>query len=251
MELNLGRVKGTYFYTGSADSDVAISEQLEGAGKVALADDLYLTTTNGNLYKYATTGRSLSWQLVGNLKGNKGDAFQINKVYNSITEMNANYANDNVPIGGFVVIETGNVEDEDNAKIYVKGQSNYEYLTDLSGSKGIQGPASVFNPEISTSTGQAGSAATASLIGSGTTENPFKFVISIPKGDTGSKGNSGDNGYTFTPSVDTSGNLSWTKTQGAGGSVPPTVNIKGPQGERGATPSLSINENGELIATFE
>ena len=57
-----------------------------------------------------------------------------------------------------------------------------------------------------------------------------------PKGDTGAQGPAGSDGadgYTFTPSVDSSGNLSWSKAQGPGGSVPATVNIKGPQGEQG------------------
>ena len=39
--------------------------------------------------------------------------------------------------GGFVVINTGNVEDEDNAKLFYKGTAKYEYLTDLSGAQGI------------------------------------------------------------------------------------------------------------------
>lgn len=53
------------------------------------------------------------------------------------------------------------------------------------------------------------------------------------KGDQGPQGNAGANGYTFTPSVATNGDLSWTKAQGSGGSVPATVNIKGPQGIQG------------------
>ena len=64
-------------------------------------------------------------------------------------------------------------------------------------------------------------------------------------GVDGNNGNNGNDGYTFTPSVDTSGNLSWTKTQGAGGSVPPTVNIKGPQGNAGT--SYSIEWDGTTL----
>lgn len=61
--------------------------------------------------------------------------------------------------------------------------------------------------------------------------------IKGPKGDTGAPGSdgaqgaAGQDGTTFTPSVDASGNLSWTND---GGKVnPETVNIKGPQGEQG------------------
>ena len=50
-------------------------------------------------------------------QGPKGDPFTISKVYDSVAAMNAGYATDGVPIGGFVLIDTGNVEDEDNAKL--------------------------------------------------------------------------------------------------------------------------------------
>lgn len=73
-------------------------------------------------------------------KGEKGDAFSISKVYESVSAMNAGYATDEVPSGGFVVIDTGSVEDEDNAKLYYKGTNSYVYLTDLSGATGLQGP---------------------------------------------------------------------------------------------------------------
>lgn len=73
-------------------------------------------------------------------KGEKGDPFSIAKVYTSVAEMNSGYATDGVLQGGFVVINTGNVEDEDNAKLFYKGTSKYEYLTDLSGAQGMTGP---------------------------------------------------------------------------------------------------------------
>ena len=46
-------------------------------------------------------------------------------------------------------------------------------------------------------------------------------------------GGSGENGATFTPSVDDSGNLSWTNDKGLPN--PDPVNIKGPKGDTGAT----------------
>lgn len=55
-----------------------------------------------------------------------------------------------------------------------------------------------------------------------------------PKGDTGANGTNGKDGAdgaTFTPSVDSAGNLSWTNNKGL--SNPPTVNIKGPKGDSG------------------
>lgn len=73
-------------------------------------------------------------------QGPQGKPFSIAKVYQSINAMHAGYATDGVEIGGFVVIETGNVDDEDNARLYIKGNYAYEYVTDLSGMQGMQGP---------------------------------------------------------------------------------------------------------------
>lgn len=80
-------------------------------------------------------------------KGDKGDPFSVSKVYASIDEMNAGYATDGVPVGGFVVITTGDVDDEDNAKVYCKGDTAYEYITDMSGAQGIQGPQGEQGPQ--------------------------------------------------------------------------------------------------------
>ena len=38
------------------------------------------------------------------------------------------------------MIDTGNVNDVDNAKLYVKGKTAYAYITDLSGATGMTGP---------------------------------------------------------------------------------------------------------------
>lgn len=80
-------------------------------------------------------------------KGDKGDPFAISKVYSSIGAMNAGFASDGVPEGGFVVIETGNVDDEDNAKLFIKTSTRYEFLTDLSGSQGMRGPQGEQGPQ--------------------------------------------------------------------------------------------------------
>ena len=73
-------------------------------------------------------------------KGDKGDPSAIAKTFPSVEAMNAGFATDGVKEGQFVLIDTGNVEDEDNAKLYVKGQSSYTYITDLSGATGMTGP---------------------------------------------------------------------------------------------------------------
>lgn len=49
--------------------------------------------------------------------------------------------------------------------------------------------------------------------------------------ESGSGGGSGENGATFTPAVDSAGNLSWTNDKGL--ENPATVNIKGAKGDPG------------------
>lgn len=74
------------------------------------------------------------------VKGEKGDPFSIAKTFPSVSEMNSGFATDGVKEGQFVIIDTGNVEDVDNAKLYVKGSEAYTYITDLSGATGMKGP---------------------------------------------------------------------------------------------------------------
>ena len=71
-------------------------------------------------------------------KGDNGEPFAIYEEYASIAAMEADAAN--VPKGKFVII-TSTVEDPDNAKLYVKGDSTFNFVTDMSGAQGIQGPA--------------------------------------------------------------------------------------------------------------
>lgn len=72
-------------------------------------------------------------------KGDPGEPFAIKKTYASVSAMNAGFASDGVKQGQFVLINTGNVNDVDNAKLYVKGSKQYDFITDLSGSAGIKG----------------------------------------------------------------------------------------------------------------
>lgn len=56
--------------------------------------------------------------------------------------------------------------------------------------------------------------------------------IQGPQGPKGDDGYVGDDGATFTPTVDSDGNLSWTNNKGLPN--PDTVNIKGPKGDSGS-----------------
>lgn len=86
-------------------------------------------------------------QGVQGAKGDKGDPFSIKKIYASVAAMNADFSGTDTSTGDFVLINTGNVEDEDNAKLYVKGESAFTFVTDLSGAAGIQGPQGEQGPQ--------------------------------------------------------------------------------------------------------
>lgn len=68
-----------------------------------------------------------------------GKGFTISKSYPSIAAMEADHDNPDVGIGEFVIISTGDTEDPDEAKLYNKLVDGWQYLTDLSGSQGVQG----------------------------------------------------------------------------------------------------------------
>ena len=69
--------------------------------------------------------------------GPQGEAFKIKKTYSSKEEMLADF--ENMEIGDYVMI-TSNIEVEDNAKLYSKGETEWVFITDFSGATGIQGP---------------------------------------------------------------------------------------------------------------
>lgn len=90
-------------------------------------------------------------------QGAKGDLVTIAKTYRSVAAMNAGFATDTVKEGQLVIIDTGNVNDADNAKLYVKGKTAYTYIADLSGATGIQGPQGVQGQQgVRGETGPAG-----------------------------------------------------------------------------------------------
>ena len=141
-------------------------------------------------------------------KGEKGDPFRVAKTYASVEEMNAGYASDGVPVGQFVMITTGNVNDEDNAKLYVKGETEYEFVTDLSGAQGIKGDkgdqgekgdkGDQGDPGPAGADGEDGQSAyelwKAQPGNESKTEEEFLASLKGEKGDKGDKGDQGEKG---------------------------------------------------------
>ena len=308
--INLGRVKGSMWYTGTADSAADIASAISGAGYTPVSMDLYLNVSNGNIYQYVPSSNVLTWTLKGNIKGAKGDPFAVAKTYASVAAMNAGYATDGVKQGQFVIVETGNVDDEENARLYVKGAKSYEFITDLSGAQGIKGDTGEKGAKgdqgakgdkgekgdtgaaagfattmgVTVKTLAAGSEAVVTVepdTSTPSTAKKFNFTFSIPqgaKGDTGSQGAKGETGAKGDTGAAAGFGTPKASATALGAGVAPTVTVttsgdatekvftftfgipkgdkgdKGTTGDKGAdgkTPTLSINANGELIATFE
>ena len=117
-----------------------------------------------------------------------GKAFQIKKVFSSVSAMNATDVN-TFAENDFILINTANVEDEDNAKLYVvalneRGQKFYSYLVDMSGFRGFTGKTPQFLiGNVTTLAEDANATASVSASGTDTNGNPvYKLNLGIPKG---------------------------------------------------------------------
>lgn len=117
-----------------------------------------------------------------------GKAFQIKKVFASVSAMNATDVN-TFAENDFILINTANVEDEDNAKLYVvalneQGRKFYSYLVDMSGFRGFTGKTPQFLiGNVTTLAEDAEATASVSASGTDTNGNPvYKLNLGIPKG---------------------------------------------------------------------
>lgn len=108
-----------------------------------------------------------------------GDAFTIVKAYPSIQAMEDDYNNPEVKTGQFVMIDTGDVENEEDSRLYLKGDTEWKFISDLSGAQGIQGLSAY---QVAVQHGFEG------------TEAEWLISLKGEKGETGPKGDKGDTG---------------------------------------------------------
>lgn len=173
----------------------------------------------------------------------KGDGFSVKKVYPSIPAMNADLDNPDIKEGDFVLINTNDVEDPDNAQLYTRTETGFNFLVDMSGPIGFTGKT----PQFSIGNVSKGDEPVASLSpdGTDTDGNPqYKLNIVLPQGDTGKVGPvgpvgpegkqgpigpKGDTGAAFTYDMFTPEQLALLV-----GPVGP-IGSQGPKGDTGAT----------------
>ena len=151
-------------------------------------------------------------QGIQGIQGITGLAFTIAKTYVSVAALTADTAPTNIVSGQFALINTSNVEDADNSKLYLWNGSIYIFQNDLSGTAGIQG--------ITGSTGAQGTQGTQGIQG--------LQGITGAQGITGSTGAQGTVGTTG--STGTTGATGGTGAQGTIG-----TSVTGAQGAQGTT----------------
>lgn len=133
-----------------------------------------------------------------------------------------------------------------------KGDKGDKGDTGAAGANGTNGVSVSSVKQTTTSTADGGTNVVTVTLSNGTTS-----TFSVKNGSKGSNGTNGTNGKdgadgedgaTFTPSVDSAGNLSWSNDKGLAN--PPTVNIKGPKGDAGEGGGSSGGGGVETITLF-
>lgn len=159
-----------------------------------------------------------------------GDAFTIVKTYPSIQAMEDDYNNPEVKTGQFVMIDTGDVENEEDSRLYLKGDTEWKFISDLSGAQGIQGLSAY---QVAVQHGFEG------------TEAEWLISLKGEKGETGPKGDKGDTGEKgATGERGPQGLQGERGLQGVQGEKG-EQGIQGPVGPKGDTGS-GLNIKGEL-----
>lgn len=121
-------------------------------------------------------------------RGPDGKAFHIEKTFPSVKEMNDSQGKD-FEDGDFALI-SNNVNDPDNAKLYVWDGKQFNFATDMSGAQGIQGPAgpAATIHVTKTYTVPAGQPPVFKAIPKG--DGNFDIEVGLPQGVAGKDGHS-------------------------------------------------------------
>ena len=157
-----------------------------------------------------------------------GDAFVIVKTYPSIQAMQDDYNNPEVTIGQFVMIDTGNVENEEDSRLYLKGNTEWKFISDLSGAQGIQGLSAY---QVAVQHGFEG------------TEDEWLISLKGEKGETGPKGEQGEQGI-----QGIQGPQGEPGPQGPKGDTGSGLNIKGELDSESQLPQEGVSGDAWLIA---
>lgn len=134
---------GNKWYTGNKITGTSTSPTIFNNSGISDANvgDMYLNTDTATVYRCTAAGASAAalWAYACTIKGATGSAGlsgQVKATYTSIQEMQNAFSTDGLQTGELALVNTGDVTDEDNGKLYKKGANAYEFLCDLSGTPG-------------------------------------------------------------------------------------------------------------------
>ena len=77
------------------------------------------------------------------ISGATGLGFAIAKTYASVAALTADTSPTGIVAGQFAIIDTGDVENAENSRLYLWNGSTYQYTSDLSGAEGIKGESGI------------------------------------------------------------------------------------------------------------
>lgn len=185
-------VTTTQGYTGSVGTTGAVgftgSQGIQGdIGYTGSRGDVGYTGSQGAMGFTGSTGGQGDPGSIGytGSKGESGIGFTIAKTYASVAALTADTSPIGIIAGQFALIETNDVNNPENSRLYLWSGTTYSYVTDLSGAQGITGAQG-----IQGYTGSAGATGATGFTGSaGAT------------GFTGSTGANGATGYTGSAGV--------------------------------------------------
>lgn len=179
-------------------------------------------------------------------QGAAGQGFTIKKTYASVAALVADTAPTGIGHGEFAIVNTGNVNDEDNAKVYLwTAGDTWMFIADMSGAQGIKGDTGTDGAQgpqgpqgIKGDKGDAGAAGAQGIQG---VQGP-QGVAGLdgaqgPQGVRGDKGDTGDTGpagASVTGPQGLKGDTGATGAQGPQG-VPGAAGNDGAQGPKGDT----------------
>ena len=156
-----------------AEAQSSIKAAVDNANDTAthptyIGEDNYVYTWNKDTKTYNKTSIYV-----------RGEGFSISKTYRSVADMNADSSH-GLKEGDFVLINTGDVENPDNARIYVvNAQGSFTFLVDMSGAIGFTGKTPQIEIGI-VNVGANRSEASASLTANGVDKdgNP-KYLLNL------------------------------------------------------------------------
>ena len=155
---------GSVGFTGSAGSTgTQGSIGFTGsAGSTGTQGSAGFTGSAGSTGTQGSAGFTGSVGYTGS-RGDTGLGFVIAKSYSSVAALTADTSPTSIVAGQFAVIETGNVNDAENSRLYLWSGTAYSYVSDLSGAQGITGPQG--NVGFTGSAGSTGSVGSTGTVG--------------------------------------------------------------------------------------